>query len=413
MTPMGLSISWRNIWRNPRRTILTVTAIAFAGLILVFMLSFQFGSYEMMIDASVKTVSGHLKITEKAYPEDHDMRLVVPDPGAISRKLDTLPHVRHHTLRSNAFSLVSSRERTYGIMVMGIDPKAEARISPLKSTIREGDYLGDDQPYGALVGEHLARNLKVGVGDEVTLIGQGRDGSVAAAVVTISGIFSSGFDEYDRNVLMMRRTDFNDIFFMGDSVHEIVIIADSLYSVAEVKARIIRMLKEITGDDSLIVQDWMEMQPGLLQSIKMDLSSGIIMYVILIIVVAFSIFNTFLMAILERTREFGVMMALGVTPGRLTRLVLLESACMTGMGVLAGIVLGSLITLYFQHHGIYIGGMEEMMRQYGLPDRLYPRLSVVSAMSGPVLVFVITLLSAVVPALKIRRLNPVEAMTHV
>ena len=153
--------------------------------------------------------------------------------------------------------------------------------------------------------------------------------------------------------------------------------------------------------------------PGLLQSIQMDLVSGIIMYLILVIVVAFSIFNTFVMAVFERTREFGVMMAIGTTPGRLTKLVLYESACMTAVGIFSGIVGGCLITLWFQKHGVYIAGSAEIMSQYGLPERLYPKLTLITAVTGPFAVFLITIISAVFPAMKIRRLNPVEAMHHV
>ena len=159
-----------------------------------------------------------------------------------------------------------------------------------------------------------------------------------------------------------------------------------------------------------VVLDWDELMPGLRQAIRMDLVSGAIFYLILILVVAFSILNTFLMAILERTHEFGVMMAVGTRPDRLTRLVLTESAGMTLVGVGAGVVLGCLLTWYFQVHGIEIAGSSELLRQYGIPSRLYPRLSFMSASIGPLAVFVITLISALYPALKIRRLKPVEAM---
>ena len=162
-----------------------------------------------------------------------------------------------------------------------------------------------------------------------------------------------------------------------------------------------------------MVLDWMELMPGLIQGIQMDLVSGFIMYIILIVVVAFSILNTFLMAIFERKREFGVLMAMGTTPGRLTRLLLIESLTMTMVGILIGIVAGSLITWYFQVHGIIISGTSELMRQYGLPERMFPQLSVLSVSIGAGVVLVITFLTSLYPALKVRRLRPVEAMMAV
>jgi ABC-type antimicrobial peptide transport system permease subunit len=145
----------------------------------------------------------------------------------------------------------------------------------------------------------------------------------------------------------------------------------------------------------------------------MDLVSGLIMYLILIIVVAFSILNTFVMAIFERTREFGVMMAIGTTPGRLVRLVLTESFFMTATGLGVGIAFGTLLTLWFQSRGILIPGSDEIMKAYGISGRLYPKLSFLSATLGPSAVLCITLFSALFPALKIRKMKPVEAMHHV
>jgi len=157
----------------------------------------------------------------------------------------------------------------------------------------------------------------------------------------------------------------------------------------------------------------MDLVPGLYQAIQMDLIGGLIFYLLLIIVVAFSILNTFLMAIFERTREFGVMMAVGTTPGRLTKVLLVESVGMTLVGIVSGIVLGSILTLYFQAHGIDFTGSSELLSQYGISGRMYPKLSLLTIVIGPSLVFLITFLAALYPAFKIRRLRPVEAMTHV
>jgi len=153
--------------------------------------------------------------------------------------------------------------------------------------------------------------------------------------------------------------------------------------------------------------------PGLIQGIKIDLTSGVIFYLFLIIVVAFSILNTFLMAILERTREFGLMMALGTTPGRLVRLLLMESMTMTGTGIFCGVAAGVLLTWYFQVHGIAVAGADDILRKFGIPDRMYPRLSLWSITIGPAAVFIITFFTALHPALKVMRLRPVAALAHI
>lgn len=414
MVSIDIKMAWRNIWRNPRRTLLTIMAIAFACILLIFMLSFQFGSYETMINASVKIHTGHLQVQGPGYNEDQKMRQVIADPRPVRQALDAIDGVQAHAPRARAFVLVSSRERTYGVMAEGIDPAAEARVSTLRSIVRQGDYLDRHPPQngirGALVGYLLARNLKVSIGDELTLLGQGRDGSIAATVLQVRGITSSGMDAFDRNALQMPLDAFQEAFTMDGAVHEIVIVCRQLADAAAIKTAIESALAGMDAQKSLDVLDWEQLMPGLRQAISMDLVSGAIFYLILIMVVAFSILNTFLMAILERTYEFGVMMAIGTRPGRLTRLVLAESAGMTLVGVMVGIVAGCLITGYFMIHGIHLGGVADISRQFGIPDTLYPRLTLVSVTAGPLAVLTITLLAALYPALKIGKMKPVQAM---
>jgi len=411
--PIDVKMAWRNIWRNPRRTILTIAAIAFACMLLVFMLSFQFGSYETMINFAVKNHTGHLQVQARGYMDKRSIRLVVPDPAAVGRVLGKTQGVAAYTFRANAFSLVSSNKRTCGVMVIGIDPVMEARVTTLKKTIRQGSYLSGNDTNQALVGKLLARNLQVGLGDELVLLGQGRDGTIAATVVKVKGIYSLGKDEFDRSSIQITLKNFQDVYSMRGAVHEVVVFGRSTQDVPEIKRAVAANIKSIDKNHKLVVVDWMELMPGLLQGIQMDLVSGLIFWFILIVVVAFSILNTFLMAILERTREFGVLMAIGTTPRRLTRLLLIESTAITILGIGIGIIVGCLITWYFQVHGVVISGTSELLSQYGMPERLYPRLSLLSAFIGPAAVLVITFITALYPALKVRRLRPVEAMTAV
>ena len=405
-------MAWRNIWRHPRRTFLTLAAIAFATVILVFMLSFQIGGYETMINSSVKISTGHLQVQAADYRSKKDIRHVVPDPAAIGRILDNTPHVEAYTYRASAFSMVSSRERTYGILVVGVDPEMEANVSSLKTIVRKGSYLSKDDYEGALVGELLAKNLQVDIGDELTVIGQGRDGSVAATLLNVRGIYKSGMAEFDRSSIQIPLESFQDLYAMRGGVHEVVAVADSLWDVAGIKLAVAAGIADIENGTSLVALDWIELMPGLLQAIQLDISFGIIFYLILIMVVAFSIMNTFLMAVFERTKEFGVMMAVGTTPRRLTKLLLIESLSMTTVGIMAGIIMGSLLTLYFQTYGLDLGHSSELLAQFGISGKLYPKLTIVSATVGPALVLFMTFLAALYPALRIRGLRPVEALSH-
>ena len=392
---------------------MTILAIVFATMLLVFMLSFQFGSYDTMINTAVKIHTGHVQVQAEGYTDKMDIRLVVPNPGAVDDVIKDIPGIEAYTSRANAFSLVSSSDRTYGVLLTGIDPEREAKVSTLKKLVQRGEYLAQEDTDMALVGELLARNLKVDIGDELVALGQGRDGSVAASVLKVKGIFSSGEDKFDRNSVQMPLGYFQDVFSMRGAVHEMVVLGRSLEDVKKIKKELGAGVRSIDNDGNLVVLDWMELMPGIVQSIKLDLVSGLIMYVILIVVVAFSILNTFLMAIFERTREFGVLMAIGMTPGRLMKSLFLESATITLIGIILGIISGGMITWYYQVHGILISGASELLSQYGLPERMYPQLSVLSVSIGAGIVLIITILTAIYPVLKVRRLRPVEAMTAV
>lgn len=408
-------MAWRNVWRNPRRTWLTISAVSFACIILVFMLSFQFGSYATMINSSIRINTGHLQIQAKNYFDSRAMRLVVPRPEPVMKALSALGSVEAVTARASAFSLVSSENRTCGAMVVGVDPENERRVSTLESLVRKGRFLpgpeGMENP--AIVGRLLARNLNAGIGDELVLLGQGRDGSVAATIVTICGVYASGMDEFDRRTLHIPLQTFQSAYSMRGAVHEIVIHAERLERVTALKQAAAERITELPGGEDLVVLDWDQLMPGLTQAIRLDLAIGIVFWCLLVLVVAFSILNTFLMAVLERTREFGVMMAIGTGPWRLVKIMLYESAAMTGVGILLGIILGSIVTSIFGVHGIDLSGASDILRQYGISGRIYPRLSPLTALAGPFLVFFITFAVSLYPACKIKRLQPVEALAHV
>lgn len=402
-------LAWRNIWRNPRRSALTISAISFATALLVFMLSFQFGAYEDMIDSSVALSTGHLQIQAAGYLDKPEMRKVVQQPNELLEKIQKLPEIEAAALRSETFGLAAGAERSRGMLVVGIDPGRETAVSSLPNQIIAGRYLQDGDHEQAIIGTLAAKRLQIGVGDECTILGQGRDGSVAATVVTIVGIFKSGIDEFDRSTLQLPITDFDEIFSMERSVHRIIILLHQLSQAQQVAGK----LKDLLPSDDLVVLRWDELSPGLKQSIELDLISGVIMYVILVLVVAFSILNTFFMAIFERTREFGVLMAIGTTPLRLVKMMLQESMAMTLLGLVIGLGLGIALTLVLSYIGIGFGDSGELLAQYGIAERLYPRLSLISISAGPLIIAVVTFFTALIPALKIPRMRPVEAMRAV
>jgi len=386
---------------------LTTGAMVFSNVLLIFMISLQFAMYRLMIDNSLQAFTGHMQIQAPGYIDDKKMRQTVPAIVPLASTLREQLQTDTIAARATAFVLASSEDRSYGVAVFGVEPQFEAQVSSIPGLIGQGRFLHSGDAPEVVVGSVLARNLRVGPGDELTLLGSGKDGSFAAAVVEIVGIFESGIADIDRNIAEIPLRLFQDIFYMEGSGHEVVVNAPGLGEVQELQRRVESLLG---SGENLVVHDWDALQPGLKQAIQADMSSAFFMYAVLIILVAFSVLNTQLMSVLERTREFGIVMALGLTPGRLGRLVILETAIMGIMGIVFGAIAGGILTSWFSVHGLSIPGMEEMAAAFNLPPRMYPRVTGYTLFLGPIVVFLFTLLAALYPALRLHRLHPVAAM---
>jgi len=402
-----LRLAWRNLWRHPKRTWLTTGAMVFSNVLLIFMMSFQFGMYQLMIENTLQMFTGHVQVQAPHYLDDKKMRQTVANIVPLADALREGLNSDRVAARSLAFALASSDERTYGIAIYGVEPNFEPNVSTIPGLIKEGSYLSDSAANDIVIGSVLARNLKVEVGGELTLLGSGVDGSFAATVAVVKGIFDSGVTEIDRNIAQIPMELFDDTFFMQRAGHQVSIFGEDLKDVTRVQAAVRALLPK---DQDLVVPDWTQLEPGLKQAIQADMGSSFFMYFILVVLVAFSVLNTQLMSVLERTREFGIVMALGLKPGRMGRLVILETAMMGALGTILGMLFGALVTLWVGRVGFTIPGMDEMAAQFNLPSLLFPQLTLLSLTVGPLIVFAFTLLAALYPAIRLHWLHPVEAM---
>lgn len=414
-------LAWRNLWRQKRRTWITIGAMIFSNLLLVFMISLQFGSYEMMIENSLKAFSGQMQIARTGYDQEPKMQLAIEDIESLAATIRRSNPSLHVAPRASTFVLAASEQRSLGILVSGVDPDQERKISSIPNLIIEGRYLTgavENKPIKdsdnrtenkseIVVGQILAKNLKITVGDELTMMGSGFDGSFAANVMTVVGIFKSSVSEVDRNVTQLHLHAFQETFAMGNNGHSIIVNGPVFKDIARYQADINKL---IASRKDTVVLNWAELNPSLQQSIEADFVSSWFMYGVLIILVAFSVLNTQLMSVLERTREFGIMMAIGFNTWRLSRLVLLESTLMALLGLAIGTLLGLILAYTLSQIGISFPGMEDMVAQYNMDDRFYPKVSFISILLGPTAVFIGCILAAIYPALRLHFLEPVTAM---
>lgn len=410
MNNVVVRMAWRNLWRHGKRTWLTVAAMIFSNTLLVFSISLQFGSYQMMIDNSLQAFSGHIQLQHPSYLEQPKMRYAIKDIAERAQQLREELGLASISARAAGFALASSQQRSYGVQILGVDAQHEPLVSTLPGLISRGRYLKPGGREEIVIGSLLARNLRVDIGDELSFLGSGFDDSFAAGVVTVVGLFESGNADLDRSIAQVNLAYFQDSFAMQQAGHSIVIRVTQIEDVNPLMAR---LNDDLQNTETVVARDWNQLQPGLQQAIRADMASAWFMYAVLIVLVAFSVLNTQLMSVLERTREFGTMMALGIRPGRLGSLIMLETGMMTGLGLVLGIGLGALITAYLSVVGFSYPGMAEMAQKFNLPERMYPAISILSLSLGPMIVACGSLLAAIYPALRLNRLLPIEAMRAV
>jgi putative ABC transport system permease protein len=401
-----LRLSWRNVWRQKRRTWLTSSAIAFAAISIIFILPIQEGAYTQMIDISLRIFPGHAQVQVPGYQQEPQMQKTISNARELADRLRQSGHYKAVAVRAQGFALVSSAQRSYGASIVGVQPKFEKTVSLIPGMVTSGQYLSSDNALEAVVGSALARNLKIKPGDEITVLGAGKDGSVAATILKVTGIFRSGSNDLDRYFVEIPLGTFQSTFSMGNSAHSIAVLGDN----PKRQTEMLKQLRKDIGRKDLAVLGWEQLMPGLKQGIQVDRVSGYFFYIILLVIIIFSIFNTFLMSILERTKEFGLMLALGARPVRITTMVVLESFLLTLVGLSIGTLIGIAITYYLAS----IGGIPypaEIAEQFNIPlTRMAPEITPTTVFSGPLIILITTNLFAWIPLLRIRKLQPVEAM---
>jgi putative ABC transport system permease protein len=403
-----IALAWRNLWRQPYRTVLTLLATAFACMVMVFLFALQVGTYTAMKNNSMSLFDGYAQVQVPGYLDDPGIRKSFAGAAALAKKIEAVSGVGVAAPRAQTFALLSKDSHSMAGMIVGVQPDIEPNVSRIAATVRKGRYLRADSAE-IVLGEVLARNLGVTVGEKVTLLGMARDGSVAADVLRVAGLFSSGLKDLDRQLAEMPLARFEADFSMQGQVNALALSGKSLTGVTAALPAVRRLVEP----DKLAVLSWGELEPGLKEAIELDASTSTLWYGALVIVVVAILLNTIFMAVLERTREFGILLAIGMRPEKAGRMVWLEILMMQGLGLALGIALGAAAAGWYGVHGLALPGAEGVFAQWGLPGLMYPRLTPLSLLGGPAVIAVLTALAGLFPYLRLRKLEPVTAMRAV
>ncbi len=401
---MLLSMAWRNVWRNRRRSAVILLAIAlglWAGLVTC---ALMYGMSMQVLERAIEDRVGHVQVHAPGYRDSPEATNLIPAGGEVLASLERSPHVRAASGRLRIDGAASSPAGARGVRVLGVDPAAESAVLNVARHITEGGFLSASRRNPVVIGERLARKLDVELGSKIVLQGQGAGGDIDGGAFRVAGLFRTVNSEFDKRTVFVRRADLARIFGLGEGLHQIVLTLERPDELSERAAELADLFP------GLDVADWRRLEPEL--SLMNDAYTQylLVFLVIILVALAFGITNTMLMGVIERVREFGVIIALGMNHARIFLMILLETLLLTFSGCAAGIAAGWLTIAGLGRSGLDLSIVSEGLEAYGMETMLYPALPLETYVQLVLLTGLTAFIAACYPGLKAARLNPVEAI---
>jgi len=413
---MLFMLAWRNLWRHRKRTIITLSSIAIGFGLAVLSIGIQDGHHNSLIRNAIKLGEGHLTVQPRGYIEAPANHKYLSNGLVLSKKLTSLNVAGSIEARISLQVLASTANNSVGVVLEGLSSESDPRVDMLRPQLVKGEWIktGDDR--GIVIGEGMASKLKAKLGSKVVLMAGKKGGDSQAQLGRVRGIFKSQVPEMD-DYLIFSDLHFSRRFLQGEGadvlkqpVTRFAIFLDNPDTLYDWKNKV----KSAIESEQVIVMDWQEMMPQLVQFIIVDDAGNYIFLILILIMVIFGVLNTVLMSVLERTREFGLLRALGLSRRNLLTLVFFESFLMGLLAIIVGWIVGGGIHLWFSQQGIdftaIMGEGGNVMMGTFMDPIVYTELSWDRVTQLTTIIFVATLSSGIYPAIKAARITPVEAL---
>lgn len=397
-----LRMAFRDLGRNRRRSFFSSLAVGMGLTLLLLMAAFIRGEMSSTMDSTIRLQSGHLQVRANTYDETKTSLKwedLVENPDQVTAEIAGLSPVKVATPRLFASGIVSVRDETAGVRVIGIDPASLAN-APYREGLVSGDFLTADDREGLLIGQPLANKLDIKVGDQIDLSVNTSNGGVNEQLFTVRGIYSTQTYGFDSVILFLSLAKAQAITQTENHASTIFILLNDKSQTEAVAAAL--------KSSSYQVLTWTKMNELILQTESLSNSYMSLFYLIVLAVTSTVIVNTLVMAVFERTREIGILSAIGMKGRRIMALFLAESTMLAVGGILIGLVLGNLVVAYFTRYGFYIGNMGLTGLLIG--NTIYTDLALQDVIKLTVIAFIITLLAGLYPAIMAARMEPVEAL---
>lgn len=404
---MIAKLAWRNIWRNKRRTAITLMSVFFAVILSTLMMSMKEGMYARMMESMVGAYGGYVQVLTENYLPDRSLDDALALTDSIDKAITSTHHVSGYVPRIESFALAASDETTKGAMVVGIDPERETAYTDMASRVSEGEYLTANDK-AVMLGSGLAKYLGLGVGDTIVLIGMGYQGSTATGKYSVKGLVKFGSPELSKQLVILPLQEAQWFFGAEGMCTNIVVLMDNPDNAKHIATDLSKTLPS-----GHVANDWETLSPDLKNMIETDRVEGYVFMFILYLVISFGIFGTMLMMLAERMHEFGVLVAVGMKRWRLAAVFWLEVVMLSLLGAALGMVGALPVVGWFYYFPITFGEGEEfakMFEEYGMEPVMQASVDFGVFATQAAVVALITSVIALYPMMRLLRLKAIEAM---
>lgn len=402
---MIFTMAWRNIWRNKMRSIvimLSITIGLFAG---IAVLALYKGMMKARIRTAIDAEVGHLQIHDINFKKDYDPKYILINGDQLLYEISNINGVKMAVPRSITSGMLATATGSAGVQINGVIAEKEYQASQLKNKIIEGKLFDSLRKNEVMIGKKLANKMKLNPGSKLVLTFTDTSGGIVSGAFRVAAIYQSANAPVDERNVYISMKDMNILLSTGQSFHEIVVLLNHDEDVKKVQQQ---LQQKFT---SYQTESWKEISPETDLMVKTTDQLSYILMTIIMFALAFGIINTMLMAVLERTKEIGMMIALGTAKLKIFLLVLLETILLTVAGAPVGILIGMLVANYYNKNGLDLSGMgKEMMSSFGYSTIIYPEFPADKIFEVILIVFVTAIISCLFPAIKALRLQPVEAL---
>ncbi|PSV45197.1 ABC transporter permease [Photobacterium indicum] len=408
---MLIKLAWRNLWRNKLRTSIMLFAMVFGLIGVASMIGFMNGMYGNMIDNAIAWQTSNIQIHRSEYINEPEINDTIIGSEQIIEQLRDMPDVSAWSARFIADGMVASARSTRGVKINGIDLEAEAKVTPLVSHIIEGEWLSEQGRNPVLVSSKTAERLRLRVGSKVVLTFTDAANDVSGAAFRVRGIFKSPSSSFDDGNVYVRRSDLSALAHI-DGVHEIAIVVNEATPSSNIVTQAVKAQLQTKTSKLNTIRDWQQIQPMMATMIKQTGTSTAIILGIFVSAMGLGIVNIMLMSVFERTREFGVLMAVGMQKHKVFLLIMLETSLLGMSGALLGVGICAVLMMLLQTTGISLNSMAEGLGAFGVDTTIYPRMSFGEYQLIFLTVVAASFLAALYPARQILKQRPADAMAE-